>query len=149
MRQLHFELPRDTWTEFLSAVQFGEYDVIEVRRPVEDLETFAEIRTQLDLARTRIARGEYNAAVSATRTALERVIQEVRDGGPSLKELFAARTDIERGEIYGGIITHLKSVCNRAVHKPEASLEFSRAEAVFVVRTAESGIALLGQLLRP
>lgn len=144
---LAFQIPRDTWVEFLADVRFGEYEVLELRRPTRDLEGFAEVREQLQLARVRIQRGEYNSAVAAVRTALERVIQDARGGGPPLKDLLATTTDSARGEIYAGIVTKLKELCNRAVHKPEATVNYTRSEASFILRAAESIIVLIGQLL--
>jgi hypothetical protein len=147
MEPLEFQIPRDNWVEFLAGVRFGEYDVLELRRPTGDLDGFAEVREQLELARVRIQRGDYNAAVGAARTALERVIQDARGGGPPLKELLAAATDESRGENYAAIITKLKELCNRAVHTPDATVSYSRSESLFIVRGVESVVVLLGLLL--
>lgn len=144
---LLFQLPRDTWLEFLTSVRFGEYEVLELRRPTHDLEAFAEVREQLEGARRRVQRGEYTAAVAAVRAAIERVAQDVRGNGPALKDLLAVPTDDVRGEAYAGILNRLKELCNRAIHKPEATVSYSRPEAIFIIRTAESIIALIGQLL--
>lgn len=149
MHSLAFEIPRDEWLEFLSKVRYGEYELLEIKRLTHELDVFADVKEQLQVARERINRGEYNSAVSAVRTALERAIQQARPGNPPLKELLSAKTDATRGAAYAGIVTQVKELGNRAVHKPDASVNFSRAEALFILRTAESAIALLGQLLPP
>jgi hypothetical protein len=146
IRLLPFRIPRDTWIEFLSSIKFGQYDVLEIRRPTADLEVFAEIREQLQNARRRAERGDYNGCVAASRTALERVIQEVRGSAPSLKEVLVARTDATRGEAYNSIVSKAKDLCSRAVHKMEDSFSYPRDEALFILRVIESSIVLLGQL---
>jgi hypothetical protein len=144
---LNFQLPRDIWLEFLAAVNYGEYDIVEVRRPIRELDTWAEVLQQMQLARARITNGEYNAGVAAVRVALEHVIKDVRADGPPLKEMLAIPTDPDRGEAYAAIITNVKNICSRTIHKPDATINYTRAEALFVVRTAESCIALLGALV--
>jgi hypothetical protein len=68
---------------------------------------------------------------------------------PSLKAALVAASDEARGTAYNTIIKNVKDLCSRAVHKPEASSNYQRPEALFILRTAESSIALLGNLLSP
>jgi hypothetical protein len=144
---LRFQIPRETWLDFLSSVGFGEYDVIEIKRFTDELEHFTDVRDQLHAARAKINLGEYNAAIAAVRTALERAIQQSKDSEQELKEVLTARTDKARGEAYTGIISRAKALCNLAVHKPETTVSYSREEALFVLRTVEAAVALLGNLL--
>jgi hypothetical protein len=144
---LNFRLPRDIWLEFLAAVNYGEYDIVEVRRPIRELDTWAEVLQQMQLARAKITNGEYNAGVAAVRVALEDVIKAFRGDGPPLKEMLAVSTDVKRGAAYASIITDIKDICSRTIHKPDAAINYTRAEALFVVRTAESCIALLAALV--
>jgi hypothetical protein len=147
--RLDFQIPRDDWLEFLGAVGFGDYDVLEFKRLTASVEAFQDVRDQLAVARTRIDLGEYNAAMGAVRTALERAIQQSRDSELPLKDLLSARTDDVRGTAYAAIIKQIKDICSRAVHKPDASVSFARAEALYVARAAEASIALLGALIAP
>jgi Arc/MetJ-type ribon-helix-helix transcriptional regulator len=144
---LRFEIPREEWLDFLSSVGYGEYDVVEIKRFTDELEHFAEVRDQLHAARAKVNRGDYNAAMAALRTALERAIQQSKDNEQELKEVLSARTDKTRGEAYTGIISRAKTLCNLAVHKPEATISYSREEVLFALRTVEAVVALLGDLL--
>jgi hypothetical protein len=146
VRPFSFRIPQDMWIAFLSSIKYGEYDILEVRRPTADIGAFSEIRDQLHSARLRAERGDYSGCVSASRTALERAIQESKGSAPSLREVLVARTDASRGDAYNSIVSKAKELCNRAVHKPESSFSYSRHEALFIVRVVESSIALLGQL---
>jgi hypothetical protein len=145
--RLSFPVPRDDWVDILGNLRHDQYDVLEIRRPIGSEVTFRGISSELTTARTRIDKGEYNAALGSCRTALEQTIQGVRSANEDkeLKELFVSRTDPKRGEWYTTIISRAKDLASRAIHHPNESLQYSRSEAMFVLRTVESSIALLGQ----
>lgn len=148
MGPLAFEIPHDKWMQFLSDVKYGEYEIIEMKRPAIDGEAFAEVRAQLELARQRILNGQYNPALAALRTGWDRFYVETRaDGRPSIEQMLVAATDDVRGAAYVTIMKKAKEVCHRVVHTPEASVPITRAEALFVLRTAENCIALVGDLI--
>jgi hypothetical protein len=146
---LRFQIPREAWLEFLTSVRFGEYDVIEIKRFTDELEHFTEVRDQLYAARVKVSRGEYSAAMTSLRIALERAIQQSKGNEKELREVLSARTDKDRGEAYTGIISRAKTLCNLVVHKGEIDTACSREEALFVLRTTEAAVALLGDLLAP
>jgi hypothetical protein len=141
---LNFELTRELWSEYLASVDYGELEFLEFKRWDIGREGFSGVIDQLRLARHRVERGEYNAAAAAVRTAVEQAIQQTRTAEEDIRAVLSAMTDDERGMRYARMITDLKEVCSRAVHKPEAAVNYSRHEAIFIVRTAESLIALLG-----
>lgn len=147
MGPLPFEIPHDKWMQFLSDVKYGDYEIIEMKRPAIDGQAFAEVRAQLNLARQRIINGQYNSALAALRTGWDRFYEETRaDGRPSVEQMLVAATDEDRGAAYVAIMKQAKAVCHKAVHKPEASIPITRAEALFVLRTAENCMALVGEL---
>jgi hypothetical protein len=148
MGPLLFEIPHDKWAQFLSDVKYGDYEIIEMKRPTIDGPAFAEVRAQLDLARQRIINGQYNSALAALRTGWDRFYEETRaDGRPPIEQMLVAATDEVRGAAYVTIMKQAKEICHKAVHKPEASIPITRAEAVFVLRTAENCMALVGELV--
>lgn len=142
------EVPREQWLQFLAAVHHDEFEVIEVRYDKSKAERFRKALQETAAARSRIVAGDYNEAVTACRRALEAVSGE-SDVGKTAEDWKAAltpRSDERRAGGYAGVFSNLKVLANVTVHPGGAPVVYSRSEALFVLRTTENLLALLGDL---
>lgn len=145
---IRLELSREQWLQFLAAVHHDEFEVIEVRYDKSKAERFRKALQELAAARARIVAGDYNEAVAACRRALEAASGESEVGktAEDWKAALAPRTDERRAAEYAGVFSRLKELAAMTVHNRSEPLVYSRSEALFVVRTTENLLALVGDL---
>jgi hypothetical protein len=142
------EVPREHWLQFLAAVRHDEFEVIEVRYDKSKAERFRKALQEVATARARIVAGDYNEAVTACRRALEAVSVESDIGkkAEDWKTALTPKTDERRAKEYAGVFTGMKELAALTVHPSGQPVVYSRSEALFVVRTTENLLALLGDL---
>ncbi len=145
------DVPREHWLQFLAAVHHDEFEVIEVRYDKTKAERFRKALDEVAKARARIVAGDYNEAVAACRRALEAVSVESEIGkkADDWKAALTPRTDERRAAEYAGVLSGLKELAAMTVHPSGQPVVYSRSEALFVVRTTENLLALLGDLTSP
>lgn len=142
------DVAREHWLQFLAAVHHDEFEVIEVRYDKSKADRFRKALQETASARSRIMAGDYNEAVTACRRALEAVSGESDIGktAEDWKQTLAPRSDERRAGGYAGVFSNLKLLANVTVHPGGAPTVYSRSEALFVLRTTENLLALLGDL---
>lgn len=150
VRAFRLEVPREQWLQFLAAVHHDEFEVIEVRYDKSKVERFRKALQEAASARSRIMAGDYNEAVTACRRALEAVSGESDIGNTAedWKLTLTPRSDERRAEAYASVFSKVKVLANVTVHPGGAPVVYSRSEALFVLRTTENLLALLGDLTR-
>jgi len=137
-------VPRDTWIDFLTKARGCFYDILEFKYAGEEAIRFRKAFEHLKSARRSVDRGEYNLAVSMCRKAIETVYHEIPND--ALKEQLVAKTDKKRAGEYMSFIARIKQLAGCAVHDFKPASEYSRIEALFVIQSTESIIALLNGL---
>jgi hypothetical protein len=153
VQPIRMDVPREQWLAFLGRVRHGQFEILEVPVPTEQLEAFKRAFEHTTTARQRVDLGDYDEAVARCRKALDVVYQTFpkRDGKEGeedgLRVALAAATDERRAKEYAGIVARLKQLGAFAHHDlGEVGVEYSRAEAQFVVRMTEHVLALVGRL---
>lgn len=140
--------------EFLGQSRSTGYSVIEVRFLPSEAAVFQAALGHLRAARAAIDAGDLRAAVGNCRLALDAVLDEHPrvPKGPrqeqikALWELAAERAHSGSVEQYRSIFSKLNSLTSVTHHNYGTAVAFRRSEALFVVQTMGSTLALLGDL---
>ncbi len=150
IRPIRTAIPRDKWIGLLNSLANTRVALLEIAYPVLESPEFDAAIGHIKDARDQVNHGAYDEAVTACRRAIESLSAaiNVNHQAAELEKAFAARTDDARGKVYAGIVSRLKELGNHAVHRREASGRYTRAEAQFVIGTAEHTLALMATLLR-
>ena len=146
--------PREHWLEFLGQSRSTGYSVIEVRFLPSEAAVFQAALGHLRAARASIDAGDLRAAVGSCRLALDAVLDEHPrvPNGPrqeqikALWELAEERAHTGSVEQNRSIFSKLNSLTSVTHHNYGTAVAFRRSEALFVVQTMESTLALLGGL---
>lgn len=152
VQSIRLNIPREQWLKFLGAAGHQRFEILEVPIPKEaDLLSRAIEHTKA--ARQRVDVGDYEEAIARCRKALDVMYQrfprrEGKDGDEDgLRIALASATDDRRAKEFVGIIGRIKQLGAFAHHDlGEAGVEYSRAESLFIIRTTESILALVGSL---
>lgn len=153
-RAFALHVPREYWLEFLGQSRSTGYSVIEVRFPPSEAAVFQAALGHLRAARASIDAGDLRAAVGNCRLALDAVLDEHPrvPRGPrqeqikALWELAEERAHSGSVDQYRSIFSKLNGLTSVTHHNYGAAVAFRRSEALFVVQTMESMLALLGDL---
>jgi len=81
--------------------------------------------------------------------AFEAIAKELGSGNieEALKPKLIAGSDAKRGDFYYGILSRIKQLSDMTRHDYGADVVFSRTESLFVVRTTENLLSLIGEFL--
>jgi hypothetical protein len=157
-------IPQEVWTQLLERFGFGVYDIVEVRFTPDEGVRFRRALEHVREARAHLDGGRYDDAVGACRPALDAMFNELPaktdgmqrgEGEPTtevapergyLQQLLSKATDDSRGERYAKLFSDLRNVTHLAHKTSRTGRHFSRAEALFVVRTTINLLALVGEL---
>jgi hypothetical protein len=140
--------PRDKWLAFLDACNGTHHEILEVPLAPGPREHLARAIQHIRDARRKLLDGYNTEAVAACRKAIEAA---AKDAGPGDMEKFwtghfSRLSGESKGQALGQLVVKLKGVANAAHHDSTSGTEFTRAEALFVVRTTESFLALVAEL---
>ena len=138
-------IPRDYWIRLLTEMKKCNIEVFEIQTWGIRENRFSGAVNHIKSARIKIEQGNYNEAILICRKAIECIYHEVSE--EILPEEIIARTDDKRAKEYMSFITRIKQLASYAVHDVKISVEYTRFEAQFVVRSTENLIALLNSLL--
>lgn len=139
---------RDVWLRFLDACRGTHHEIFEVPIASGQREHITRAAEHLRSARRKLIDGYNTDAVGACRLAIEAVAKEL---GPAESDRywtdqFARFSGESKGSALGLIASKLKALVSKAHHDSPSRTEFTRPEALFVVRTTESFVALLAEL---
>lgn len=142
------EVGIEDWIEFLRQIQFGEFEVLEIAKPKGVSEGFHDAIGHIGDARDCILRGEWNEAVRLCRLIIEALSKELGQGSDAevFKALMIAGSDEKRGQEYYGILSRVKQLAAMKSHDFGANIDFSRIEALFILRTTENLLSLIGYM---
>ena len=146
---MRMDIPRDLWIDFLSKVNHGQIEIIEVQFDPQEAERFQNALKYTKVARENITKGQYDEAVAVARKALEALSQDLNEGSKSediLRAAMVSSTDEKRAKEYLGIISRIKQLTALAHHA--TGVIYSRVEAQFIVRTTENLIVLVAGVIR-
>ena len=146
-RPWRFVVPADLWLSFLAASGFRDFDVLELRRTLNEAGDLQPAIDHLNAARA-LSSGDPGRAVGLCRLVIEvlEAVVKKEDGGGSLVEHLAACTDKRRAKHYGGIISSAKQLAGLEHHHFGQDSTFTRAEALALVRVSEALVLMLGEL---
>ncbi len=148
IRPIQLAIPRDVWLEFLRGCGGADYELLEIRYPAASSEHIQRAATHLQEARARIAAGDFASAAAACRKVVEAALEESRSGTEAKDwgTLMSHLTDAKRGPEYSGIAARLKQLSSFAVHDFASDVKFTRADALFLVRTTHAFLVLVAHL---
>ncbi len=141
-------VPQEDWLATHSALTSDVTDLLEVRYHLSYADQFRPSLRELRHARACIDQGDFFEAVVRSRKALLLLDPVVKaSGDQDLKDALSRLVDDRHAEIYAGIAARLKDMGNVQVHSGNAP-SYTRAEALFAVRTTELVCELIGALLK-
>ena len=142
-----FVVPADIWFSFLATSGFRDFDVLELRRTLQEGGDLQSAIDHLNAARA-LASSEPGGAVGLCRLVVEALdaVLKRKDGHGSLAEHLMACTDKRRGEQYGRIISSIKQLAGLKHHHFGEDNTFTRAEALALVRVSEALVLMVGEL---
>lgn len=142
-------VPVELWADVLRQLRRDEYEILEVRFSLANAQRFRASLSQLQTARELVDRGDYANAIVRCRKAVELLAVDTRadnQDAPSVRSILEAVVGPSRAEVYAGLMSNVKRLGNLELHDT-AGHGFSRAEALFTIRVAESVLELWGSLL--
>jgi hypothetical protein len=146
---LRLEVPRDSWMAFRQAVDSQPYEIIEVRFRPEDAPRYGGAVAHVRTARIKMTNGDFNGALTDCRKAIEAMGLAEQAGqvnNPWARAIALVKPELI-AEQYAGIISRAKQLAGYAIHElghPDPN--YSRDEIIFIVRTTENILALVGSL---
>lgn len=139
-------IPREDWLEVITAITGDRTDLLEVRYHLSYAARFRPSLEELVVARRAVDRGETTSAVITARKAITLMEAALTPGDKvTLEAVLADRVDAAHAKIYSNIAARIKQMGNIQVHEANAH-EYSRAEALFAVRTSELLLELIASL---
>ena len=138
----------EEWLKVLDIFKQQSHSLLGISFPAVAASRYEAALTHLRTAQGKSSTGDYDDAVAACRRALETLAkgENIRFDVSALIEFLEPRTDKKRAENYGKIFATIKNLGNSAVHRPDATLRFCRADAQFVIGITGHLIALCGAL---
>lgn len=139
---------RDRWLQFLDACNGTHHEILEVPIAPGDREHIARSTDHLRGARKKLLDGYNTDAVAACRKAVEAASKDLDPADPKAfwTEQFSRFSGESKGRALGQLAASLKTLLHKASHDSDSRVEFTRAEALFAVRTSESFVALVAEL---
>lgn len=139
---------RELWLRFLDACRGTHHEIIEVPIATGQREHISRAAEHLRSARRKLLDGYNTDAVGACRLAIEATSKDLSPAEPERfwTEHFSRFSGESKGRALGHLASKLKAVVNKAHHDSHSRIEFTRAEAIFLVRTTESFVALVAEL---
>jgi hypothetical protein len=146
---LRLEVPRDSWLAFRQAVDSQPYEIIEVRFRPEDAPRYNTAVAHVRAARTKTINGDFSGALTDCRKAIEAlgIAEHVSKASNPWADAIASVKSERIAEQYAGIIARVKQLAGYAIHElghPDPN--YSRDEIIFILRTTENILALVGSL---
>lgn len=141
-------VPADMWLAMLSASGYDEFDVVELRRVLKEGGRIQGAVDYLNAAR-RLVSEDPPRAIGKCRLLIEGLDTALKEQGHgNLKEYLTACTDKERGKEYGRIVSAVKQLSSFDHHHFGQGTEFTRHEALALVRICEALLLMVGELAR-
>ena len=143
IRPIDVRVPRPLWHSFLESAEYGRYELVEIRIPVEHGEAVSRAVAALKRAESRLRAGEWNAAVGEVR----KVVEALEDRSTEqLKAAIRSRFGDHRGQPYNSVVSKLKQLASIEHHEFGTGVELSRAEARFAVRAAAGLVEIVSEV---
>ena len=137
------------WLAFLTASNYEDFDVIELRRVLKEGGSLERAVDYLNGARALISSDPPKAA-GICRLLIEAMDEGMKDQGfGKTADYLTACTDEQRGEQYGRIVSSIKQLASLNHHDYGRSSVFTRPEALALVRLCEALLLMVGELTRP
>lgn len=148
IRPVQLLIPRDTWLEFLRGSSRNEYDVLELVYPASDSDAVNRASSHLREARLKLTDGDFSEAVALCRKVLEAIHTDTKSN-PSDRDwanFFSSVAPGKLGEEYASVAARLKQIAGLAHHDYGSNVKFSRADALFMIRSTHAFLALALEL---
>lgn len=148
-------IERDSWVQVLAGLGYGPVDILEVPRDTMTQTTVQRAAVLLREAHEHIGRGYFDGAAALCRQALEAashalaIPARTKEGQDPWKTFLTSLREPHIAEKYAGIASRLKQLAGFAHHEPNdvAPPNYSRQEALFLVRSTEALVGLLSDLV--
>lgn len=143
------DVPLESWVSILDKLRGEHTEILEVRIPPFAAGEFEAAMAKLRDARRYVDRGDYPAAIVACRQASETIAiiargkDKTADG---VREILIPLVGKERAKSYSQVLGAAKMLGNVELHT-DVEHGYSRSEALFAIRTLESLVELLGDIL--
>jgi hypothetical protein len=149
IRPFRLTVPREPWLDFLAKTRSDRYELLEIRFAQKDAEPIGKTVEYLRLAEARLYDGDYPNAVATCRKALEAFA--IANGLPPTQTDWRSALGIltqERiAKQYASILGSIKQLAGFEIHSlGEPDPQYTRAEALFIIRSTENIVALIGHL---
>ncbi len=147
VQEIRFQVPRDDWLEVVRSATGEQVDVLEVRYHLMYANRYDTSLSELRRARDAVDRGDFDYAVLRARKAIGLMEKSITAAtGDDLQAALTDKIDKRHADLYGGVIARAKRMGNLAAHQAEAR-EYTRAEALFVIRLATISLEIVAVLL--
>ena len=142
------EIPTAKWAELASRWRGFTHEVVLLTYSIAYAEQFPSALVHARRAQDLVDEARYPEAVQACRMALERLASETQEqtGGEGAHIGLRSLVGPKKAQAYAGFLTKLKEVGNLAVHG-SSEAQFSRSEAVFMVRSTLNLLGLYGSIV--
>lgn len=143
-------IPRDKWIKILEGIGYGDYEIVEITRGEMDKELYSRSISHLKDAQSRLNHGDYDGCLLSCRKAIEAMIKATTKGEGKQVEAFKAvlveQLGAKRAEYLAGIISRVKEWTNVAAHSQGQPVEYTRAEAAFILNSTTNILYLIDSL---
>ncbi len=146
--RMRLEIPTRKWAELASRWRGFTHEVILLSYSEAFAEQFRTALTHVRKAQDLVDEARFPEAVETCRKALERLAIETQErlGEEGVEVGLQSLVGPKKAEAYAGFLAKLKEVGHLAVHG-SSEAEFSRSEAVFMVRSTLNLLGLYGSLV--
>ena len=143
-----FVVPTDMWLAFLSESGYNDFDVIELRRVLQEGGSLQHAVNHLNAARALVS-SDPPKAVGICRMLVEALEKDLRDQGHGkITDYLTTCTDELRGKQYSSIVSAIKQLASLNHHDYGQDSLFTRPEALALVRLCEALLLMVGELDR-
>lgn len=153
-----FRVNRDDWGRVLKRSGFGMLDIVEIPLDHDWSSQFKKSAQLTQKARGLIIDGQYKQAIVTCRNAIHAVTNQLSDNydyefakgndETVLKRLISTATNERHADDYFKTISGLKSLSGAPGHPSGVLRNYSRQEALFLVRAMEACLGVLGSFAR-
>ena len=141
-----FEVPTGMWLRFVAASGYEDFDVVEIRRVLQEGGDLQRAVDYLNAAR-KLVSSDPSKAIGICRLLVEAVERTLEDQGyGKIADHLTSCTDERRGKQYGHILACVKQIAALNHHDFGQSSIFSRPEALALVRVCEALLLMVGDL---
>ena len=139
-------VPTAMWDKFLVDMDYGDYDVLEVRRVLTEGGDLQAAVDQLRAARVLVQTDPVEA-VGKCRQVIECLVKALKGQGfKGIAGYLEECTDARRGEEYGNIVFAIKRLTSMPHHIYAEDSRFAHPEARALVRLCEALVGIVGEL---